>query len=137
MNVKKTMYKKHTNFISQFILEQSMSPSPKKPRASSILKCHMSYVTCQVSPLTCHMSHVTCHVSYVTFFLQSLSVKSLLSTGPTPSIFFVHLYFAIVFFYGIQTVELLNLSDSGISGDCLEWLLIQDFENHPGKSHHS
>ena len=37
----------------------------------------------------CHVSHVTCHVSHVTFFFRTkwwtLSVKGLLSTGPTPS----------------------------------------------------
>ena len=48
-------------------------------------------------PETCHMSRVTCHVSQSLIFIYfsnfnkwwSLLVKCLLSTGPTPSIFFL------------------------------------------------
>ena len=44
---------------------------------------NMSHVTCHVR-VTCHVSHVRCHMSHF-FPGQSLSVKGLLSTGPTPS----------------------------------------------------
>ena len=59
----------------------------------SPVTCHVSHVTCHMSHVMCHMSHVRCHISCVThhiFFLSfltkwwSVSVKGLLSMGPTP-----------------------------------------------------
>ena len=53
--------------------------------------CHLPYVTCHVSHVTCHVSHVTCHCRNIYFFTVwwSYSVEGLLSTGPTPSSFFI------------------------------------------------
>ena len=47
---------------------------------------------CHVSHVTCHMSHVMCHMSLLFFWtnLWSLSVEGLLSTGPTPSSFYLY-----------------------------------------------
>ena len=51
---------------------------------------NVSRVTCRVFCVMCHVSHVLCHMSCVIFFLffrtkwWSLSLESLLSTGPTP-----------------------------------------------------
>ena len=58
----------------------------------SRVMCHLSHVMCHVSRVTCHMSCVTCHI-YLFFLTKgwSLSVEGLLSTGSSPSIFFVWL----------------------------------------------
>ena len=72
---------------------------------------HMSHVTCPMSHVTCHMSHVMCHMSYVACYLYiyfffrtkwwSLSVKSLLSIGPTPSTFYLSLGWIISTCWGM------------------------------------
>ena len=53
--------------------------------------CHMSYVMCHMWWLTCHVSHVVKYIYICIFFLTkwwSLSLKGVLSTGPTLSSFF-------------------------------------------------
>ena len=74
---------------------------------------HMSQVNCHMARVTCHVSHVTYHVSHITcpilfsFFSLFFSYKVVklggwgsLSTGPTPSSFFVFVSFPLKHYIG-------------------------------------
>ena len=54
----------------------------------------ISIATCQVSGFRCQVSGVICHKSFFSFTkCWSLLVKSLLSTGPTPSSYVLYKYY--------------------------------------------
>ena len=73
--------------LCENILKRLSLPNCKSQGAEIWRECS-PLITCQMSNVRCHMSHVTCHVSCVTKFWTQL-VEYLLSTGPTPSIFWV------------------------------------------------